>query len=454
MSLPTVLIIDDEPDFCSDLSLVLSRDFLVSASHDGKEALELVDELSPDLVLLDVEFRPGQMPGLEILEHLQAKEDPPPVIMLSGSRDINVVVQAVKLGAFHYVNKGADLPDLVNLMGMAMSSRRDRLTIMAQRAEVQRLTGNLIARDPATIKILDKVDQVAATDVNVLITGESGTGKEMIARRLHNESGVSGTLVGINCATFEGDLINSEIFGHVKGAFTGADRDHMGKIELATGGTLFLDEIGESDPKFQSRLLRALSEKTYTRVGCHKERQVRTRIVAATSKKLSDAMQREEFREDLYYRLNQFRIHVPPLRERTGDILPLARAFLMESAARFGKGSLQFSEGVERRLVQQPWPGNVRELRYEIERAVLSSTGDIISLGDMFQLDEPDPTTRLPYEEAKEKVVGDWQRGYATELLRETEGNVTKAAEMAGMPRQSFQRLLRKLKLNPEEFRD
>jgi phosphopantothenoylcysteine decarboxylase/phosphopantothenate--cysteine ligase len=217
MSLPTVLIIDDEPDFCSDLSLVLSRDFLVSASHDGKEALELVDELSPDLVLLDVEFRPGQMPGLEILEHLQAKEDPPPVIMLSGSRDINVVVQAVKLGAFHYVNKGADLPDLVNLMGMAMSSRRDRLTIMAQRAEVQRLTGNLIARDPATIKILDKVDQVAATDVNVLITGESGTGKEMIARRLHNESGVSGTLVGINCATFEGDLINSEIFGHVKG---------------------------------------------------------------------------------------------------------------------------------------------------------------------------------------------------------------------------------------------
>jgi DNA-binding NtrC family response regulator len=267
MSLPTVLIIDDEPDFCSDLSLVLSRDFLVSASHDGKEALELVDELSPDLVLLDVEFRPGQMPGLEILEHLQAKEDPPPVIMLSGSRDINVVVQAVKLGAFHYVNKGADLPDLVNLMGMAMSSRRDRLTIMAQRAEVQRLTGNLIARDPATIKILDKVDQVAATDVNVLITGESGTGKEMIARRLHNESGVSGTFVGINCATFEGDLINSEIFGHVKGAFTGADRDHMGKIELATGGTLFLDEIGESDPKFQSRLLRALSEKTYTRVG-------------------------------------------------------------------------------------------------------------------------------------------------------------------------------------------
>ncbi len=448
-----VLIIDDAQEFCADLALVLGGDYQVHTCHDGAEALRDMGRLDPDLVLLDVDFQPGQMPGLEILENLRRADDPPPVIMLSGSKDLNVVVQAVKLGAFHYVNKGSDLHELRNLMARAMASRRSHLTIRAQRTEVRRLTGRFIAEDPATLRVLEKVEQVAATPVNVLITGESGTGKEMVARRLHDLSGVEGPFVGINCATLQGDLINSEIFGHVKGAFTGAERDHMGKIELAGGGTLFLDEIGESSLDFQARLLRALGEKTYSRVGDNKEKKVRTRILAATSKKLKDAMVNGDFREDLYYRLNHFRIHVPPLRERPGDILPLAQAFLVDCAAEFHKDVNQFSDGVIKRLRAETWPGNVRELHSQVERAVIVARTALVGLGDMFQVDEPDRTIRLPYDQAKDVVVERWQREYLAEKLRESSGNVSEAAQKADLPRQSFQRLLRKLNLDPDEFR-
>ena len=448
-----VLIIDDDHDFCDDLTLVLGGDFKVLALHDGQAALDQVGELRPDVILLDLEFQPGQLPGLEVLEKLLALDDPPPVIMLSGNRDLNVVVQAIKMGAFHYVNKASGLHDLHNLLGQAMASRRHRLTILAQQSEVKRLMGNFIARDPVTHRVLEKVAQVAATPVNVLITGESGTGKEMVARRIHALSGVSGPFVGINCATVKGDLINSEVFGHVKGSFTGADSDHIGMIELATGGTLFLDEVGESSLDFQARLLRALGEKVYMRQGGHREIKVRTRILAATSKKLSEAMARGEFREDLYYRLNHFRIHVPPLRERPGDIMALAEAFLMKCAAELKKDVHGFSDGVKERLQAESWRGNVRELHSLVERAVIETRGKIIGLGDMFQVEEPDNSISLPYDKAKNLVVERWQREYVSERMRESGGNVSEAAKRAEMPRQSLQRLLRSLNLDPDEFR-
>ena len=453
MSRPALLLIDDDRDFCGDLSLVLRGHFTVTICHAGGEALARLRDDRPDIVLLDVEFGPDRLKGLEILENIKALENPPPVIMLSGSRDLDVVVKAVKLGAFHYVPKKGDLPQLLNLIEQARASQRSRLTIQAQRDEVERLTGSFIAGDPKTLLMLDCLEQVAPTDATVLITGESGTGKEMVARRIHQRSGLDGPFVGINCAALPAEIIESEIFGHAKGAFTGADRQRIGKFELAGGGTLFLDEIGESPVAFQVKLLRVLGERVFTRVGENKELQVSTRVLAATSKDLAQAMDRGEFRSDLYYRLNNFRVHLGPLRERPGDILPLALVFLAEAAGRFRKGIQGFSPAVEKRMLAHSWPGNVRQLRNEVERAVISCRGPVVGLGDMFGLESAFPSGHLLYDQAKDRVLTEWQTGYLSERLRETRGNVSEAADRSGLPRPSFQRLMRKLGLDPEEFR-
>jgi DNA-binding NtrC family response regulator len=294
---------------------------------------------------------------------------------------------------------------------------------------------------------------VAPTDATVLITGESGTGKEMVARRIHEQSGTDGPFVGINCAAIPAEIIESEIFGHGKGAFTGADKQRIGKFELAAGGTLFLDEIGESPVNFQVKLLRVLGERVYTRVGENKELEVQTRVLAATSKDLARAMERGEFRSDLYYRLNNFRIHLSPLRERVGDVLPLARVFLSEAASRFRKEIHGFSPAVEKRMLENSWSGNIRQLRNEVERAVISCRGTVISLGDMFSLDPGSDSRLLPYDQAKDLVLSEWQADYCSERLRETGGNVSEAAKLSGLKRQSFQRMIRDLGIDPDEFR-
>ena len=451
---PRLLLIDDDREFCGDRALVLGSRFSVAVCHEGQEALDQLGAERPDVVLLDVNFGQDRMSGLEILENIRAGEDPPPVIMLSGDNNLDTVVQAIKLGAFHYVPKSADLPQLLNLIDQALASQRSRMTIQAQRDEVNRLTGSFIAGDDRTLQVLDRVNQVATTDATVLITGESGTGKEMVARRIHECSGLDGPFVGINCAAVPADIIESEIFGHARGAFTGADTLRIGKFELAGGGTLFLDEIGESPVAFQVKLLRVLSERIYSRLGENKDLKVNTRVLAATSKDLARAMDRGEFRGDLYYRLNNYRIHLAPLRERPGDILPLARVFLAEAASRFRKNIEGFSPAVEKQMLAHPWPGNVRQLRNEVERAVISCTGSVISLGNIFSLEAPFESGHLPYAQAKEQFFLEWQRGYVCERLRETGGNVSAAAENSGMIRQSFQRLMRALGVDPEEFRD
>lgn len=453
MSGPAVLIIDDDREYCGDIHLILGQHFSVTTCQDGGQALDLLQSDSPDIVLLDVEFGPDQLQGLEILERIRGLEDPPPVIMLSGSRNLDVVVQAIKLGAFHYAPKSADLPQLLNLMEQALGSKRSRLTIQAQRQEVERLTGSYVAGDDKTIKLLEQLEMVAPTEATVLITGESGTGKEMVARRIHDRSGLEGPFVGINCAAFPAEMIESEIFGHGKGAFTGADRLRVGKIELAAGGTLFLDEIGESPLAFQVKLLRVLSERHFTRLGENKELEVRARVLAATSRNLEEAMRAGNFREDLYYRLNNFRVHLPALRERPGDILPLAAAFLQEAAGRLGKEIHGFSPAVEKRLLDHGWPGNVRHLRNEVERAVISCGSPVIGLGDMFNLEAAFEPGHLPYDQAKLRIVKEWQTRYVSDRLRESSGNVTVAAERSGMLRPAFQRLMRSLGIDPQEFR-
>mgnify|MGYP002641883783 CR=1 FL=1 len=453
---PRLFIIDDEPDYCSDLALLLSSRFEVSMAHDGGGALEHFQKNMPDIILLDVNLGEGNMSGLEILEHIRAMGSAPPVIMLSGNQDLETVIQAIKVGAFHYVSKPADFPQLMNLIEKALSSRANSLAIKAHRDDVERLTGSFIAGDESTLRMLEQIDNVARTDATVLITGESGSGKEMVARRLHDHSLVQdGPFVGINCGAVPADIIESEMFGHVRGAFTGADRLRMGKFEMANGGTLFLDEIGDSPLPLQIKLLRVLGERTFMRLGENESITVNTRIAAATSKDLEQAIITGEFRSELYYRLNIYRIHLLPLRERVGDILPLAEAFLKEAASRFRKEIQGFSPPVLQQLQRHSWPGNVRQLRNEIERAVLMCSGPLISLGDIFQsgIGNHSVVEHEFYEDAKNRFTRQWQLDYFRDRLNEASGNVSEAAKLSGMPRPSFQRIMKSLELDPDDFK-
>jgi len=453
MAGPRLFLVDDDREYCADLEAVLGGKYTIFQAHSGDSALEMLDKVGPDVVLLDVDFGEDSMSGLEILERVRARENPPPVIMLSGSQSLSIVVRAMKMGAFHYIAKPADLPELVNLLDQALASSQRVRQIQAQRDELGRLTGSFVAGDDHTFRLLETVDQVADTETTVLITGESGTGKEMVARRIHGGSPRrEGPFVGLNCGAVPADIIESEIFGHVKGAFTGANSLRVGKFEMAAGGTLFLDEIGESPLPFQIKLLRVLGENVFARLGDNQDLSVDTRVLAATSKDLEQAMTKGEFRAELFYRLNIYRIHLVPLRERRGDILPLARHFLAETLPRFRREIEGFSPAVESRMVAEPWPGNVRELRNFVERAVINCKGGMIGLGDMFGQTGGFTAGPAQFSEAKELMVREWETRFLTERLTETGGNVTQAAELSGMNRQGFQRKMRELGLRSGDF--
>jgi len=450
---PRLFLIDDDREECADLEVVLGGKFSIFQAHSGDSALDMMDQVGPDVILLDVDFGEENMSGLEILERIRARENPPPVIMLSGSQSLSIVVRAMKMGAFHYIAKPADLRDLVNLLDKALASSQSVRQIQAQRDELGRLTGSFVAGDDHTFRLLETVDQVAGTETTVLITGDSGTGKEMVARRIHaGSTRRAGPFVGINCGAVPADIIESEIFGHVKGAFTGAVNLRVGKFELAAGGTLFMDEIGESPLAFQIKLLRVLGENAFNRLGDNQDLSVDTRILAATSKDLEKAVATGEFRAELFYRLNIYRIHLVPLRERRGDILPLARHFLAETMPRFRCQIEGFSPAVEKRMVEAPWPGNVRELRNFVERAVINCKGGMIGLGDMFGHGGGFTAGPVNFAEAKDLMTREWETRYVTGRLTETTGNVTRAAELSGMSRQGFQRKMRELGLSSRDF--
>ncbi len=457
---PRIFIVDDDREFSADLEALLSADYDVSVAFDGESALAMIGRVSPDVVLLDVEFTGSDLTGVRVLEHIRALDQPPPVIMLSGNERVSTVVEAMKLGAFHYIIKPAPPAELFNLILRALAAGRRSRQIMAQRSELGRLTGSLVCGDESMFRVLEQADMVAGTKATVLITGESGTGKEMIARRIHEGSGFSeGPFVGINCSAFPPDLIESEIFGHAANAFTNAV-SRMGKLELASGGTFFMDEVGESPLALQIKLLRALGEKVFSRLGENAERNVECRIIAATSRNLEEALSEGSFREDLYYRLNIYRIHLPPLRERPGDTLVLARHFLDQLVADNDRQISGFSPAVLERIERERWPGNVRELRNFVERAVINCQGGLIGLGDMFGSGaaaggepETDQGEYLTLKEAGDQAKEERERRYCRNRLRETGGNVSKAAALSGVLRQSFQRKLKDLGVDPDEFK-
>jgi two-component system NtrC family response regulator len=377
-----ILVIDDDESLRRVLEYNLAQEgYAVLTASSGEQGLELLKREGADLILTDV--RMAGMDGLQVMERARKLDPAVQVIILTAFGTIEMAVEAMKAGAFHYISKPFNRDELKLTIRKALQVKDLERENVALRQELTARVGldSIIAESPQMAQVLDMVVRVAPTETTVLIMGESGTGKELIARAIHgNSPRAHGPFVAVNCAAIPENLLESELFGHVKGAFTGAIRDRVGKFEAADGGTVFLDEIGEMRPDLQVKILRVLEERSLERVGDNRPIRVDVRVLAATNKDLGKAIQAGEFREDLYYRLNVVPVSIPPLRERRADILVLAQHFLR----RLGAGpNLTIAPDAFRALESYDWPGNVRELENALERALIFHRGDVISLADL-----------------------------------------------------------------------
>lgn len=415
-------------------------------------ALKTIEERRIDLVITDVRL-PG-MSGIELLQRLQQANRRIPVVVMSWVNAVETAVDAMRHGAFDYILKPFQGLDLAVRIHRAMRMGE----IMRARGEADRSGPgapfkDLIGASPAMQQVKAMIEAVARVPSTALIIGETGTGKELIARAIHERSPEShGPFQVVDCTTFSEGTVESELFGHVRGAFTGAVADKQGLIELGSGGTLFLDEIGDLPLPLQAKLLRVLEEGEVRAVGSTQQKKINVRFVAATNQDLAEKVKRNEFRKDLFFRLNVMTIQVPPLRERTEDIPPLTRHFIARYAKEFGKAVDDVHPSALTDLLAYPWPGNVRELRNVIERAVMLAKGDRIGRQDVLGLLQPTESgasfgedyLRLPYGKAKEKVLEEFTRRYISAKLAVHHGNVTHAANDSGVPRSYFHEIMRR----------
>jgi two-component system nitrogen regulation response regulator NtrX len=442
----TIMIIDDEPSIRTSLEGVLEDEgYKAITASSGEEALKIMEEEVPDLVFLDI-----WMPGIDGIETLKRMRDLYPglqVIMISGHGTIETAVSATKLGAFDFIEKPLSLEKTLLTVKNAFNYRRlkDENIILRQQAKGQiKLTG----KGPAIRQLQETIERVAPTQATVLITGENGTGKELVARAIHHLSPRNTRpLVEVNCAAIPEDLIESELFGHERGAFTGANERRRGRFDMANNGTLFLDEIGDMSLKTQAKILRILEEQRFERVGGTKTFQVDVRIIAATNKDLKQEIEEGWFREDLYYRLNVIPLHVPPLRERTEDIPSLVEDFLEEFARESSIAKKSVADDVISVLQRQPWPGNVRELKNFIERLVILVPDEVIELQHLpaSVLESYDPVTAISvldqanFKEAKIQ----FEKEYLRKKLAEYNWNISKTAGAIGIERSHLHRKLK-----------
>ncbi len=430
----TILVVDDEPAQRQFLRAAL-RSHEVVAVASGEEARQLLAQRSFDLVITDQRM-PG-MSGLDLLHWIKDQTPETPVILLTAYGTIDSAVEAVKLGAEDYLIKPVQSPDELRLtvartLDKKTLAVRDRLYRAAEEAE---FPPDIVAESSAMRTVLRLADQVAPQPTSVLLTGESGTGKEVIARHVHRRSPrAEEAFVAVNCAALAETLLESELFGHEKGAFTGATQAKQGRFELASGGTLFLDEIGEMGFSLQSKLLRALQEQTFERVGGTRTISVDVRVIAATNRDLARALEEKSFREDLYYRLNVFPIHLPPLRDRREDILPLARHFIAKLAPRMGKPVEGLSREAEHCLLTYPWPGNIRELQNAIERAMIVSSGTRIETGDL-----PIPSEGGSGPAAGRGTLAELEKAAILEALERNDGDRRETAAELGISLRTLQ---------------
>jgi DNA-binding NtrC family response regulator len=460
------MIVDDEEAARYGMRRALTTfGYNITEAGSAEAARALLKQTEPDLLLLDVNL-PG-MSGLDFLREIKsANGNGPLVIIVTAHGSERMAVEAVKAGAYDYLSKPFELDDLRLVIKNAAETvqlRRENYSLR-RRIEVERSQrGALIGNSDAMQKVRATIEKVAETDATVLVRGESGTGKELVARELHerNSARRNASFVAVNCAALPSELIESELFGHEKGAFTGAAARREGKFEQADGGTLFLDEIGDMSSNVQAKLLRALEERRIERLGANESIPVDVRIVSATHRPLEQEITTGNFRADLFYRLRVVTVEIAPLRDRREDIPLLAETFLRMAAERYELPQRALNQAALRRLVEYNWPGNVRELKNTIDRAVIMADGDEVTPKDLpdeitagmsksGMVDSPDSETdglRVPFTADFREDRREFERRYITRCLEYTQGNVTRAAEILDMHRQSLQHKLRQLGL-------
>jgi DNA-binding NtrC family response regulator len=431
----TVLVIDDEPAQRQFLSGALSREYAVVSAANGLEATQLLSRRSFDLVITD-ERMPG-MGGIELIRWMREKTPETPVIVMTAYGSVETAVEAIKLGAEEYLIKPLKSPDELRLVvarvlrGRAL---RDQSLLHQEETEAT-FPKDIVAESEGMKRVLRLAGQVAAQSTTVLLTGESGTGKEVVARFIHRRSPRRETaFVAVNCAAITETLLESELFGHEKGAFTGATQGRRGRFELANGGTLFLDEVAEMGPNLQAKFLRVLQEQQFERIGGDRSIMVDVRVVAATNRDLTQAIADRSFREDLFYRLNVFPIHIPPLRERRDDILPLAKHFVERLSARMGRPAPSFSQEATGLLHRHGWPGNVRELSNAIERALIVAGVQTIEPEDLPMQLNVEPTAP-----PRQGSLADIERAAIIEALARNAGDRRLTADELGISLRTLQ---------------
>jgi len=452
----SVLLVEDNPNHLELYASQLEQGgYAVVRARNGDDALSVCGE-EIHCVVADM-MMPG-MDGAELMERLHHRHPGLPVIILTGQGKIEESRRLIQeRGAFDYVQKTGSYQDFLLRVGRAVEHETLARRVRTLEHEREQVTATVESHDPRMEEVMNRAAAVSRTPYPVLLTGESGTGKEVLARWIHQRSArAEAGMLTVNCGAIPRDLFESELFGHVRGSFTGAVADRAGCFEAAQGGSLFLDEVGEIPLDHQVKLLRVLQDGEVKRLGEARSRRVDVRVLAATHRNLQEMVAAGTFREDLFYRIHVFPIDLPPLRDRREDILPLAQHFLERALRETGRRVGGFSRGAADALRRYPWPGNIRELENKVRQAVLVASGERIEAGDL-ALDAPGKTGEMPLGDFARLPLADarqeFEKRYLTALLRRTRGNVSRAAEEAGKHRSEFYFLLHRHAINPADFR-
>lgn len=437
-----ILIVDDEKSILDTMTGILEDEgYETATASSGEEGLAKFSEISPDIVLLDV-WMPD-MDGIETLKHIRKKNENACVIVISGHSNIDTAVHAIKLGAYDFLEKPLSLDKVLILISRAIEKQRLEEENIALKSSIHR-QWEIIGSNPKMTELKDKIGKAANSQGRVVIYGESGSGKELVARALHNGSSrKDNNFIEVNCAAIPQELIESELFGHEKGSFTGAFETKKGKFELADEGTLFLDEIGDMSLTTQAKVLRVIETQEFQKVGGSKKIKVDVRIIAATNKDLEEEIQKTNFREDLYFRLNVIPMNVPPLRERKDDIPELVDHFLKLLAKQYRQKAKKMSKATLRTLMEYDWPGNVRELKNTIERLVIMNPAETIDVKEIQPVKgmKADYSSYKTLREAREQ----FEKDFIVKKLQENSWNVSKTAEDLEIERSNLHRKIKSL---------
>jgi DNA-binding NtrC family response regulator len=458
-----ILIVDDETDLAvSCQRLFNSKGYQSAVVGNGRDALEYLQAEEPHLVLTDLKM-PG-MDGMELLQQVKAHYPEIQVVIMTAYSTIEDAVAAMRLGAADFLPKPFTADHLAIVVEKVLAARTLREENRTLKEQLSRRYSfeNIIGKSQAMVQIFELIKKISDTNVNVLICGASGTGKELIARSIHaNSSRASRAFVPINCGALPEHLVESEIFGYERGAFTGAAHAKPGLLETADGGTFFLDEISELPMPLQVKFLRVLQDGKFRRLGSNQEREVDLRLICATNQPLEEKVEANQFREDLYYRVNTFTIQIPPLRDRRDDIPLLANHFLQHYARQHQKPVNAISPPAMELLLKGEWKGNIRELEHVLERAVILASGEAVQPEDLPPQIRPAENNfqapqafllSLPFKEAKDQLIEDFERRYIEDVLQKYHGNVSRAAEHSGIDRRSLHRLLAKYGLHASQL--